>query len=178
MVFTSQIWRMLVRNRDHSLHLFNNDFLKKCSFIFKRGRESMSGGRAERGAVRGSEASSVLTQWALWGARTHKPWGHDLSWSQKLNPGRHPGAPAQQRFLRACSARATVLGARYIRKNHSFSLYKIGLNWIWLTKWPLAPKRMLYYQEENRRVLPLATEEDSTEEERFELGLGWVAWFK
>lgn len=35
---------------------------------------------------------------------------------------------------------------------------------------------MLYYQEENRRVLHLAIEEDFMEEERFELGLAeWHA---
>lgn len=38
----------------------------------------------------------------------------------------------------------------------------------------MEPKRILFYQEMNRRVLRLATKEDFTEEEGFELGLpGW-----
>ena len=32
------------------------------------------------------------------GARTHRPWDHDLSWSRPLNRLSHPGAPLPQIF--------------------------------------------------------------------------------
>ena len=67
---------------------------------FLREGKSMSWGWAERGRHRTwSRVQDLSYQHrALHGAQTHKPWDHDLSWSQMLNRLSHPGIPVERIF--------------------------------------------------------------------------------
>ena len=66
-------------------------------FIFERERQRQR--EWERGRERGrhkirSRPQALSCHHRTWcGARTHKPWDHDLSWSQPLNRLRHSGFP-------------------------------------------------------------------------------------
>ena len=75
-------------------------------FIFERERERerqrererawAKEGQRERGRGRyrtWSRLQALSCHHRAWrGARTHKPWDHDLSWSQRLNRLNHPGS--------------------------------------------------------------------------------------
>ena len=62
----------------------------------KREIQSVSGGGAEKERetqkLKQLQAQSCQHR-AQWGAQTHEPWDHDLSWSRMLNWLSHPGAP-------------------------------------------------------------------------------------
>ena len=66
-------------------------------FIFERRRETdheWGRGRERRRHRIRSRFRALSCQRRAWrGARTHKPWDRDLSWSQMLNWLSHPGAP-------------------------------------------------------------------------------------
>ena len=74
-------------------------FFKKnffwCLFIFERETECEQEWRRERGRHRiGSRLQALSCQpRARRGARTHRPWDHDLSRSRTLNWLSHPDAP-------------------------------------------------------------------------------------
>ena len=77
------------------LNLHLNYFFWKFLFLFLKERESMSGGRAERGRHRirsRLQAPSCQHKAQCW-AQIHEPWDHDLSQSQMVNRLSHPGAP-------------------------------------------------------------------------------------
>ena len=86
----------------HFIFIFN--FLK-ILFIFERERETEyePGRSRERGRHRiRSRLQALSCQHRAWrGARTHKPWDHDLNRSRMLNQLDHPGAPRDnQHFLK------------------------------------------------------------------------------
>ena len=72
-------------------------FLFFLTFIYfwHRERQSMNGGGSERGRHRVWNRLQALScqHRAQRGARTHRPWDHDLSRSRKPNQLSHPGAP-------------------------------------------------------------------------------------
>ena len=77
------------------LFVYGSLFFFFLMFIFERERQSTSGGGAEREGDRtGSRLQAPSCQHRVRrGARTHKPWDHDLSRSPMLRQLSHPGAP-------------------------------------------------------------------------------------
>ena len=69
-------------------------FLSLCIY-FERERQSMNGGRSERGRHRMWNRPQALScqHRAQCGARTHELQDHDLSWSRPLNQLSPPGIP-------------------------------------------------------------------------------------
>ena len=67
----------------------------------ERDRVCSGEGQRERGRHRIQSRFQALScqHRAQCGARTHGPWDHDLSWSQKVNRLSHPGAPILAPFL-------------------------------------------------------------------------------
>ena len=79
--------------------LLKRKIKKKLMFIYfwETERQSRGGAERERETQNPKQApgSELSAQSACHGAQTHKPWDHDLSQSQTLNPLSHPGAPNQ-----------------------------------------------------------------------------------
>ena len=78
-------WSLMLNRLSHS----------DTPIYFERGGEEESGTGRERGRHRiWSRLQALSCQHRAWcGARTHKPWDHDLSRSWTLNQLSHPGAP-------------------------------------------------------------------------------------
>ena len=62
-------------------------------YFFLRERQHVNRGRGRQTGRQDLKRAPCWQQRVWCGARTHKPWDHDLSWSQKLNQLSHPGAP-------------------------------------------------------------------------------------
>ena len=104
-----------------SLTVFLN-FSNVYLFLRERKKQSTSRRGAERGRHRiWSRLLALSCQHrARCGARTHKPWDHDPSWSRMLNWLSHPGAPTLITILKAVSPNTVTLGDRAL--TYEFSL--------------------------------------------------------
>ena len=99
-------------------------------------RQNVSGGGAERERERdGIRSRLQALNWqhrARRGAQTHRPWDHDLRWSQTCNQPSHPGAPE----------------SIHVWENNAVNLFKILLKkkkkvWEIIFIWRFVAHRML-----------------------------------
>ena len=78
---------------------FNKKFFF-FKFIYFWEREKAQVGEGQTMREKENPKQAVCCQRGAWcGAWIHKPWDHDLSWSQTLNPLSHPGVP-NKKFLK------------------------------------------------------------------------------
>ena len=81
-----------------SQEIFKNVYLLLRERERERERARAGEGQSE-GETEDPRQALCWQQRALHGAWTHKPWDHDLSWSQPLNWLNHPGPPVLSRIL-------------------------------------------------------------------------------